>query len=118
MEKSNQLLLGVWGGPHCLVSCTLSMKRHLKDSIYRASIEFFLKVCFLASLLYFMQHTPHLSSAEGSSGGPGAKPLCVKTQYRSQCSADLSSCYTPNPGQISHTGLHVNAYHLSLTREL
>lgn len=59
MEKSNQLLLGVWGGPHCLVSCTLSMKRHLKDSIYRASIEFFLKVCFPCFIIIL--HATHSS---------------------------------------------------------
>lgn len=38
MENSNQMLLGHGDGPHCLISCTLSMKRHFKDSIYGTSI--------------------------------------------------------------------------------
>lgn len=38
MENSNQVLLGAWDGPHCLIPYTLSMKRYFKDSIYGASI--------------------------------------------------------------------------------
>lgn len=38
MENSNQMLLGAWAGPHCLISYTLSMKSDFKDSIYGASI--------------------------------------------------------------------------------
>lgn len=118
MEKSNQMLLGAWDGPHCLISNTLSMKRHVKYSNYGASIWLSLKFCFPCSIIILYLTYSILTLAEGNTGGTWAKPLCIKSQHRSQCSADLSCCYTPNPWQINHTGLYVSAYHLSLTSEL